>query len=290
VRASRAILLETRSQRVWPGWDDKVLADWNGLMIAALADAGLVWDRPDWVAAARTAFDFVTTTMQTDDRLAHAWRKGRAQHAALLDDYANMSRGALRLHEATGEDRFLTQAEAWTATLDRHYWDKTDGGYFYTADDAEALIVRTKTAHDNAVPSGNGTMVAVLSDLSLLTGNATYRDRADAVVTAFAGEVARNFFPLATLLNSAERLANGMQIVVVGAREDPRTTALTRAVLDQSWPDRLLAVVPPDKELPSNHPAAGKGLVDGRPAAYICRQMICQAPIVDPDAVAGALA
>ena len=287
---ARATLLAVRDKRVWPGWDDKVLADWNGLMIAALADAGMVWDRPDWLAAARAAYDFVTAEMHRDGRLLHAWRRGRVQHAAMLDDYVNMTRGALRLYEATGDESCLAQAESWVAVLDRHYWDASNGGYFYTADDAEALIVRTKTAHDNAVPSGNGTMIAVLSDLSLLTGKAAYRDRAEAIVKSFAGEVSRNFFPLATLLNSAERLARGLQIVIVGDREDPATERLARAVLDQALPDRLLSVISPKESLPHGHPAAGKGLVNGEPAAYICEHMTCQAPLTDPGAVAGALA
>lgn len=287
---ARTILLAARDQRIWPGWDDKVLADWNGLMIAALADAGLVWDRPDWIAGARSAFDFIVKNMQSDGRLMHAWRAGRARHTALMDDYANMARGALRLHEATGDLGFLDQAERWTDVLDRHYWDGVDGGYFYTADDAEALIVRTKTAHDNAVPSGNGTMVAVLSDLALLTGKSAYRDRAEAIIRAFSGEVRGNFFPLATLLNSTERMKRGLHIVIAGDRNDAATSALARAVLDIAPPDRLLSVVPADTELPDNHPATGKGLVDGRPAAYICRHMVCQAPLTEADAVAGALA
>jgi len=287
---ARATLLAARDKRVWPGWDDKVLADWNGLMIAALAEAGMFWDRPDWLAGARTAYDFVTTEMQRGGRLLHAWRRGRVQHAAMLDDYVNMARGALRLYEATGDDSFLAQAESWVAVLDQHYWDEADGGYFYTADDAEALIVRTKTAHDNAVPSGNGTMIAVLSDLSLLTGKPAYRDRAEAIVKSFAGEVNRNFFPLATLLNGAERLARGLQIVIVGDRKDPATTGLMRAVLDQALPDRLILVISPNDDLPTGHPAAGKGLVNGKPAAYICEHMTCQAPLTDPDAIAGALA
>ncbi|MEO1224825.1 MAG: thioredoxin domain-containing protein [Pseudomonadota bacterium] len=286
---ARATLLAARDKRIWPGWDDKVLADWNGLMIAALAEAGMVWDRPDWLAAARTAYDFVTTEMQRDGRLLHAWRHGRVQHAAMLDDYVNMTRAALRLYEATGGDGFLAQAESWVAVLHQHYWDDADGGYFYTADDAEALIVRTKTAHDNAVPSGNGTMIAVLSDLSLLTGKEAYRDRAEAIVKSFAGEVNRNFFPLATLLNGAERLARGLQIVIVGDREDASTTDLMRAVLDQALPDRLMLVISPDDDLPTGHPAAGKGLVNGKPAAYICEHMTCQAPLTEPNAIAGAL-
>ncbi len=152
----RVVLRTAREARVRPGWDDKVLADWNGLMIAALANAAMVFSEPAWMAAAAAAFAFVSERMTIDGRLHHAARHGRVKHAAMLDDYANMCRAALALFEAGGEPAHLAQAQAWVASLDAHYWDGERGGYFYTADDAEALITRTRNANDNALPSGNG--------------------------------------------------------------------------------------------------------------------------------------
>ena len=167
--------------------------------------------------------------------------------------------------------------------------DDERGGYFFTADDAETLIVRTKTVYDNAVPAGNGTMIGVLARLFYLTGEQSYLHRAEALIAAFSGELARNFFPLATYLNNTEFLQRAQQIVVVGDPEAPDTRAMLRVPLDRSLPDRLLTVVPPGNALPAGHPASGKGQLDGQVTAYLCRGLTCQAPMTDPDVLAAAL-
>jgi uncharacterized protein YyaL (SSP411 family) len=144
-----------RNKRIWPGWDDKVLADWNGLMIAAMANAARVFDRPDWLDAADSAFAFVRDRMQEETdgtmRLKHSFRAGKLKHSAPLDDYANMARAAVALYEATGNGAYVDTAIDWVDVIDTHYWDEDGGGYFFTADDAEALIIRTKSAADNCI-------------------------------------------------------------------------------------------------------------------------------------------
>ena len=190
--ACRAILFHAREERVHPGLDDKVLADWNGLMITALANAATVFERPDWLDYATDAFAFIAEQMSDGaGRLFHASRGGKKRHAAVLDDYANMSRAALALYEATGEADYRARAEAWVAIADRHYWDASGGAYFFTADDTEALIARTKTAQDSPNPSGNGVMIGVLARLFYITGKNHYRERAERIVAAFAGDVER---------------------------------------------------------------------------------------------------
>ncbi len=293
--ACREKLLAQRNERVWPGWDDKVLADWNGLMITALAEAAPVFEEPAWLDAAETAFAFVTREMVRDGRLHHAWRHGQLKHPATLDDYANMAAAAVALYEATGKAAYLEQAEAWCETLDRHYWDAEQGGYFLTADDASDLIVRTKTAYDNATPSGNGTILAVLARLFYLTGKAAYRERAESLVTAFSGELLRNFFPLASLLNGAEILQSAVQVVIVGEGDAPETTALVKTVTEHCLPNRVLQVLAPGDSLPADHPAAGKGQVDGpdnkpRATAYVCHGPSCSLPLIEAGALAAALA
>jgi len=284
--ACRARLLQAREKRVRPGWDDKVLADWNGLMIAAMANAGTVYERPVWIETARCAFDFIRREMVVDDgRLLHSSRAGRARHPASVDDYANLCRAAVALHEATGDETFLSQARDWIAVLDRYYWDEAEGGYFFAAKDTEGLIARAKTAADSAVPAGNGTLVGVLTRLAILTGEEAYSRRAEAIVGTFSGEVARNFFPLATLLNNVELLEKPLQIVIVRERNDPLFQSLLRAVYNVSLPNRVVLTLPPGASLPASHPAHGKGLVDGKPAAYICDGPICSLPISDPDSL-----
>ncbi|MGH6990608.1 MAG: thioredoxin domain-containing protein, partial [Stellaceae bacterium] len=226
----RAILLARRGARVRPGLDDKILADWNGLLITALANAGRVFGREDWIALARDAFGFVRHEMAAgEDRLWHSWRAGKAAHHALVDDYANMARAALALHEADGDEGYLAAATRWAGTAHRLYWDGANGGFFFTPSDAEALIERPKQAVDSPNPSGNGMMVEVLARLHYLTGDAEYRDRAAATLRAFAGAARRNIFGHGALYNGNELLARGLQVVVRGRRGAADCDALLRA-------------------------------------------------------------
>jgi len=286
----RAALFAARAPRVRPGLDDKVLADWNGLMIAALAAAGAAFARPQWIDAGAAAFAFIRRALgEPDGRLAHAWRAGKRAHRAVLDDYANMSRAALALWEATGDPDYIAAARGWVDVCDRHYWDAA-GGYFFTADDAEALLVRTKQAYDQPNPSGNGTMAEVLARLFYLTGEERYRARAEAVLAAFAGEAQRNVFGLATLLNAAELLERALQIVVIGAPEEPATRAMLAAIHRAALPTKVLSVLRSGAELPESHPAAGKGAVGGGATAYLCEGTTCSLPITDAATLEAALA
>ncbi|MEE8517209.1 MAG: thioredoxin domain-containing protein, partial [Alphaproteobacteria bacterium] len=281
----REKLLAIRDGRVRPGWDDKVLADWNGLMIAALANAGAVFGNDRWTNAARDAFAFVAGNMSVDDRLYHSYRLGKPQHMATVDDYAHICAAALALHEATAEVEYLHQCEGWAAVADRHYWDGNGEGYFYTADDAEDLITRTKSCTENATPGGNGVMAKVLARLYLLTGKDTYRDRCDGIFRAFSGELGRNAFPLATLINAYEFRDRAAQIVIIGERGDGTVQAFVDAVHGLSLPDRVIMVIEPGTALPQSHPAAGKTGTAGVATAYVCFGQTCSLPVTDPDAL-----
>ena len=188
----RRRLLEHRAGRIRPGWDDKVLADWNGLMIAALVHAAQVFDRLDWLAAAKTAFAFVVSAMEKEGRLIHSYRAGQARAPATASDYANMAWGALRLHQATGDAAYLDAAERWVAVLDARYWELDAGGYAFTADDTPDVIVRMRGAHDDATPNANAIMISNLMALNLLTGKQAYLERAHALPKAFAADLAKN--------------------------------------------------------------------------------------------------
>ena len=278
-----------------PGFDDKVLADWNGLMIAALARVGALFGEPQWLDAARAAFDFVCREMTVDGRLRHSWRLGRARHPATLDDYADMARAALALCEATGDKNFVAAAEAWVRVLDEEYWDAAGGGYFFTAGDTTDVILRNKTAVDHATPSGNATMVGLLARLYYLTGESRYRDRAEALVGAFAGEIGRNFFPLASFINAQEFLRQALQVVIFGLPGAADTESLLAELKRHSLPDLVLTRIAPGETLPPGHPAHGKGLIapsaGSAPgaAAYVCRAMTCSLPITDAAGLAAAL-
>ncbi len=280
----RELLFTVRDARVHPGWDDKALADWNGLMIAALAGAATALDEPEWLALAETAFgaivrDQTRTDSAGNSRLLHSYRAAKAQHEGMLDDYANMARAALALHEATGDDAYLRRAEAWASTVEARFRDSEGGGYFFTADDAEALIVRSRSATDNAVPAGNGVMVEVLARLALLTGNQVWRERAEQLVSAFSPAVASQAPSHATLLTGFDLLLNADQIVIVGNRNEPNTQDLLNAVCTVPLPNRVLQVVPDGAALPDGHPAHGKTKIGGEPTAYVCHGQTCSLPI-----------
>ncbi|HUK06682.1 MAG TPA: thioredoxin domain-containing protein [Stellaceae bacterium] len=281
----RAVLLKARAARVRPGLDDKVLADWNGLLIAALAYAAPAFQRADWLALAEQAFAFVERAMSANDgRLRHSYRAGAARHPATLEDYANLARAALLLEEATGNPHYRTRAIEWAEVVEQHYGDMT-GGYFVAADDVEGLLTRPKMVQDSATPAGNGTMVEVLARLYFLTGETRYRMRAEATVKAFAGDVPKNFFPFGSLINGNEMLMRATQIVIRGRRGESDTDALIAAVHGISLPTRVLAVVEPGALLPANHPAAGKDQVETRATAYVCRGPVCSLPLADPAAL-----
>src|SRR5207244_1489913 len=166
----REKLLQARTARVRPGLDDKVLADWNGLMIAALANAGSVFETPAWLEMAARAFLCVDSKMAHGDRLGHSWRAGKLLVPGLASDHAAMIRAALALHEAPGEPAYLERALAWQATLDRHYSNPDNGGYFLTADDAEGLVVRPSATTDDATPNPNALAAQNLIRLAVFTG------------------------------------------------------------------------------------------------------------------------
>ncbi|HWE22236.1 MAG TPA: thioredoxin domain-containing protein [Hyphomicrobiaceae bacterium] len=285
--AMRAKLLARRSSRVRPGWDDKVLADWNGLAIAALAQAARVFERPEWLEAAQTAFHFVTSRMERDGRLLHSYRDGRAQAPATAGDYANMIWGALRLYQATGDDAYLGIAERWTAVVDEHYWVAEPGGYAFTADDTPDVIVRLRTAHDDAVPNANGIMISSLVALHLLTGKPRYLEWAEAIPKAFAGDLSRNTFGHCGLIAGALDLMAPQHVVVIepaiqGAA--PGSSPLARAMLDLSLPGAVEHVVEPGHAL--QDPAlSGKSVVDGKPTAYACLGPQCSPPVTEPEAL-----
>ena len=282
----RTRLLAHRAGRIRPGWDDKVLADWNGLAIRALALAGKAFREPDWINAAKRAFDFIADTMTIDGtqgRLLHSYRAGRANHTAVLDDYVNMTGAALGLHEVTGASKYLHQARAWVAALDTHYLDTENGGYFFTADDAEALIARTRTAIDNATPSGNGAIVGWLARLYHLTGEDLYRERADEVVSAFGGDGDRLYHSLQSLMNGFEDLANPVQVVVIGDPDEAATAALLDAVHDAPLANKILSVLAPGASLPQAHPAHGKAQMNDTATAYVCIGTTCSLPVTTPE-------
>ena len=290
LRASADRLLKIRAKRERPGRDDKVLADWNGLMIAALAKASAVFDQPAWLERAEKAFAFIVAHMGQGGRLAHSWRAGRALELAFLEDYVQMAAAATALFEHTGSTAYRDHAEGWVRILDQDYLDPDDGGYYQAPASATDLLVRPKNAQDGPLPSGNGLLVTVLAKLFYLTGKSVYRKQAERQIVAFSGEAARNALGHAALLSGALLLENPVQIVLIGEPASADLLALRQTALAAALPQAVVLSVPPDAALPAGHPAFGKGRIDGRATAYVCPGQICRAPVAEPAELAAALA
>ena len=216
----REKLLAARAKRVRPGLDDKVLADWNGLMIAALVNAGTMLREPSWIGMAKLAFAFITEHMTRGDRLGHSWRAGKLLYPGLASDHAAMIRAALALHEATGAHEYLAAALTWQAALDRHYVNRETGGYYLTADDAEGLVVRPDSTVDEAIPNPVGLAAQNLVRLAVLTGDDIWRERADILFDGLLPIAAENMYMHASLLNALDLRLRALEVVAVGPAAD----------------------------------------------------------------------
>jgi uncharacterized protein YyaL (SSP411 family) len=286
--ALRAILLEARGSRVRPGLDDKVLADWNGLMIASLVNAGIIFDEPSWLVIAKHAFDFIALTMTNADRLGHSWRAGRLLFPGLASDFAAMIRAALALHEATGERSYLEQALAWQRAFDAHYADPDTGGYYLSADDADDLLLRPHATADDATPNPNAVAAQNLVRLAVLAGDEQWRQQADRLIEGILSAAASNLFGHVALLNALDLRLRGAQIVVTGA--DARADALIAAALQLPFIGRILLRAGTAAALPAAHPAQEKITAAQTSAAFICVGATCSLPVAAPDQIADTVA
>ena len=276
-------LLARRTGRVRPGLDDKVLADWNGLMIAALVHAAVAFEQPAWLDLARRAFDFIATGMTRDGRLGHSWRAGQLLIPGLASDYAAMIRAALALHETTGEGSFLRQAITWQDLLDRHYADAAHGGYYLTADDAEGLIVRPHATIDDAIPNHNGMIAQNLVRLAVLGGEERWRTKTDALFAALLPRAVENVFGHLSLLNALDLHLTGAEVVVVGngAEADALVTVARRL----PHATTIVLHTPRAELLPQQHPARAKADSVSGAAAFVCRQQSCSLPVTTAQAL-----
>ncbi len=285
--ALREKLLSVRALRVRPGLDDKVLADWNGLMIAALANAGSMLDDPRWLELGTRAFDFVANTMTRGDRLGHSWRQGKLTFPGLASDYTAMIRAALALYEATGRPNFLDHALQWQQALDRDYVNAETGTYYLTAADAEGLVIRPAATTDEATPNHNAVAAQNLIRLAALAGDERWRDKADRLIAAVAPLIAENLYMHMAMLNAIDLRLRGAEIVVTG--QGAGADALLAATRRLPPLDRIVMHVASAEALPSKHPARDKLAAARGPQAFVCVGETCSLPFTDPAALAAAI-
>ena len=286
----RQALFDEREQRVKPARDEKILTEWNGLMIHALAECGAVFGNRDAQAAAENAATFILTNMrQPDGRLYRSFKDGRARFNAYLEDYAALVRGLVALYETTFARRWLDEAVSLTELMFAQFHDPERGGFFQTGVDHETLVVRRKDFIDNAIPSGNSLAAESLLRLAELTGNEEWRSEATRILLAMKEAMAAQPTGFGRMLGALDMLlAPRREIAIIGAPEDEATQALLRTVQRRYLPNTVLAVAAPDEasDLPL---LAGRTPVDGQPAAYVCENYACNLPVTTPEALAGLL-
>ncbi len=282
----RFLLHKKRDGRVRPGLDDKVLADWNGLMIAALVNAGIILEQPDWLTIARKAFDFIAKNMTRGDRLGHSWRQGQLLFPGLASDFAAMIRAALALYEATAERALLERALAWQRALAAHYGDPDTGGYYLSADDADDLLLRPHSTTDDATPNPNAVAAQNLVRLAVLAGDDAWRDQADRLIESILSAAERNLFGHVALLNALDLRLRAAEIVLTG----PETEVLAQAALKLPFLDRIVLRARSAADLPATHPAQDKMAAASGSAAFICVGATCSLPVASAEAIAAAVA
>ena len=292
--AARRTLYDARATRPVPARDDKLVAAWNGLAIAALADAGVILGRADYVDAAIATAATLLEVLVVDGRL-HRVPPGAAGRAHLgqLDDHADVCHGLLALYGATFQPRWLVAARDLAERMIELFADPEGAGFFYAGSDGETLVARTREVEDHPTPAGNSQAAHVLLRLADLTGDAALAERAAGALLLVRADMSR--FPQAfgtALVALDHHLADRREIAVAGPPDDPRTAALVRAAREGAGPYDAIAVGDPaDPEAAAAAPLlAERPLVNGAPAAYVCQHFACRAPVTDPAELAALLA
>jgi uncharacterized protein YyaL (SSP411 family) len=282
---ARQKLYEVREKRIHPLKDDKILTDWNGLMIAALAKGAQAFNSIKYVEAAERAINFVLTKQQTaDGRLLHRYKDGEAAIGGYLDDFAFLVWGLIELYETTFEMRYLSEALRLQDTMIKHFWDKEDGGFFYTSDDSEKILTRHKDIHDGAIPAGYSIAFLNLIRLARMTGKTDYEEKAAALAKAFSSHQEGIPSQNTMFLTGLDFLFGpSYEIVIVGNLESPETKNMFQAVNTCFIPNKVVLFKKETDPKLENMISFVKSMktIGGKTTAYICRAFVCEKPMTE---------
>jgi hypothetical protein len=284
--SAREKLFNIREKRIHPLKDDKILTDWNGLMIAALAKAAIVLDEPVYLDAAEKAAEFVLHSISKGERLLKRYRNGVAALDAHLDDYAFMAWGLLELYEATFATKYLSQSLDLMNIMVEDFWDDKNGGFFLGSDQSEKLIVRSKTAYDGAIPSGNSVAVMNMVKLTRITGNTNWAELAEKTIRAFSEDVNRAPTGYTLMLTGFMfDTQNSKEIVIVGDSRNRNTTKFLHTIRASYAPHKVLLFK--DTSVSDNRLeqlanwTSTQNSINGKPTAYVCKNFACNQPTSD---------
>ena len=284
--SAREKLFNIREKRIHPLKDDKILTDWNGLMIAALAKAAIVLNEPVYLDAAEKAAEFVLHSISKGERLLKRYRNGVAALDAHLDDYAFMAWGLLELYEATFATKYLSQSLDLMNIMVEDFWDDKNGGFFLGSDQSEKLIVRSKTAYDGAIPSGNSVAVMNMVKLTRITGNTNWAELAEKTIRAFSEDVNRAPTGYTLMLTGFMfDTQNSKEIVIVGDSRNRNTTKFLHTIRASYAPHKVLLFK--DTSVSDNRLeqlanwTSTQNSINGKPTAYVCKNFACNQPTSD---------
>ncbi|MEX2159665.1 MAG: thioredoxin domain-containing protein [Dehalococcoidia bacterium] len=287
IETARARLLEARSHRIAPARDDKVLTSWNALMLRAFAEAGAVLDNAHYVDIAHRNAEFLLSSLVEDDRLLRTWKDGRAKLNAYLEDYAYLIDALLTLYEATFEPRWLSEAARLADGMIDLFWDDSRGVFFDTGRDHEELVVRPRDIFDNATPCGGSAAALALLRLAVFTGNVDLERHAVSSLRSVRDYLGRMPSGFAHWLCALDfYLSTPKEIVVIGPRDDAATRALLDVAFTRYRPNKVVAGAESPAQDGVSPLLKERGMIGGRPAAYVCEHYACRLPVTDPDALA----
>ncbi|WP_420643829.1 thioredoxin domain-containing protein [Candidatus Leptofilum sp.] len=288
--AAKQKLYDIRAQRIWPGLDDKVLTAWNGLMLAAFAEAGRILKRHDYTETAVLNAQFLYKTMRTaNGRLLRTWKAdSAAKYNGYLEDYAYLADGLLALYQTTFDEQWFTWAHELAEMMRTHFYDTDHGGFFDTSDDHEALIHRPKDLQDNAVPSANAMAAQVLLKLSLYLGNSKYWELAETAVSSLYGAMVQHPNAFAHWLGAAVFITSQPQeLAIIGDLSQPDTQALLDTTFASFRPNLVVATGDAASQIPL---LTERTQLNNKATAYVCRRFVCQQPVNTPESLANQLA
>ncbi len=289
IEQARKALMNRRGHRVKPGRDEKILASWNGLMLASLAEAAGIFDRQDYLNAAVANGFFLLERMLNDGHLKRTYKDGVARINGFLEDYALVITGLLGLHQATFGGIWLRQAIKLAEVMVGQFWEETSKTFYDAGDRHDQLVVRPRNIFDTSVPSGSSAATSVLFRLARLTGNEHFYQIALESLRSKAGFLRRNPIGFANWLCALDfHLSTPEEIVIIGPRKSPATSALLR-VLNARWlPNKVMVAYDPDDTMPVTGLGllGDKKMVNDRPTVYLCKGYSCRAPVTDPDSLA----
>ncbi len=279
ITIGREKLFAEREKRIKPFRDEKVITAWNGLMLAAFAEAAAIFNNDEYLDTARANADFALSELLNDGRVIRTWKDGRGKLNGYIEDHANLADGLIELFKVTGDVKYFDAARTLADNMITEFWDEESGGFFFTSKDHEELIVRNKDFYDNATPSGNSVAADVLSKLAKLTGEENYWAFASATLRIAVGQVRRHPQGFGRALGAlAFHLGPTREVVILAERG----SEMEREFWSEYRPYDLI-VRTDDPASASVSVLRGRDLIDGKPTAFVCEEMVCQRPVATVD-------